>query len=285
MLEAYVRDTRGRPLDNLTREDFRLFEDGVEQQIRHFSRDQLPLAVALVVDRSGSVAPYMPELRHAAYQTLSQLKPGDQVCLFAFASEVERLENLTTDRGRIADRIARIRAGGGTNIVDAIFDAAYYLSVAAPDRHRAIILISDNQGTVRGQASQDEAIRLALEGSVVVYSVKTPGEPLPFLLRLPAKATGVGSVHRITEETGGEIIDLDEVGSLQAALAAVISRLKLRYTLGYQPTNKARDGSFRKIDVRLADRFGRAQTDYAVHARRGYYAPTERVASQPADRR
>ncbi|MBI4466656.1 MAG: VWA domain-containing protein [Acidobacteria bacterium] len=278
LVEAFVRDDHGRPLDNLTREDFLLFEDGVAQEVRHFSRDELPLAVALVVDRSGSVAPYMPELRQAAYQTLQRLKPGDQVALFAFASEVERLEELTTDRRRIAERIARIRAGGGTNIVDAVFDAAYYLSIAAPDRRRALILISDNQATVRGQASQSQAIRLALEAGVVVYSIKTPGEQLPIMLRLPTWASGAGSVRKITEETGGEILDVDRVGSLGAALGEVISRLKTRYTLGYHSSNRARDGSFRKIDVRLTDRFGRPDRDYAVHARRGYYAPQETVA-------
>jgi len=277
LVEAFVRDERG-PVDTLAKEDFRLFEDGVEQEIRHFSRDELPLAVALVVDRSGSVAPFMPELRRAAYQALSQLKRGDQVCLFSFASEVERLEELTTDRQRIAERIAGIRAGGGTNIVDAVFDAAYYLSVAARDRRRAIILVSDNRATVRGRSSQAETIRLALEAGVTVYSLKTPGEATPLTLRVPTWLGRAGSVRRITEETGGEILDVRGAGSLGAALAGVISRLKTRYTLGYQSTNPARDGSFRKIDVTLTERFGRPGLNYSVHARRGYYAPTETVA-------
>ncbi len=278
MLDAVVRGRGGRPLDNLTKEDFRLFEDGEEQKIRHFSRDELPLAVALVVDRSGSVAPYMRELRRAAYQTLSQLKPGDQVALFAFASDVRRLEDLTTDRQRIADRIARIRAGGGTNITDALFDATYYLSTVAPDRRKAIILISDNQATTKGRSDQGQLIRMALESETVVYSVKTAGESTPLTMRLPAWMSGMGSVRKVARETGGEVIDVRRVGSLQAALAAVISRLKLRYTLGYQSTNKVRDGAFRKIDVRLVDRFGRDDLDYSVHARRGYYAPAEVVA-------
>ena len=278
MLDAVVRGRGGRPLDNLTKEDFRLFEDGEEQKIRHFSRDELPLAVALVVDRSGSVAPYMRELRRAAYQTLTQLKPDDQVALFAFASDVRRLEDLTTDRQRIADRIARIRAGGGTNITDALFDATYYLSAVAPDRRKAIILISDNQATTKGRSSQGQLIRMALESETVVYSIKTVGEPTPLTMRLPIWMSGMGSVRKVTRETGGEIIDVRRVGSLQAALAAVISRLKLRYTLGYQSTNKERDGAFRKIDVRLVDRFGRADSDYSVHTRRGYYAPAEVVA-------
>ncbi len=278
LVEAFVRDERG-PVDTLAKEDFRLFEDGVAQEIRHFSRDELPLAVALVVDRSGSVAPFMPELRRAAYQALSELKRGDQVCLFTFASEVERLEELTTDRNRIAERIADIRAGGGTNIVDAVFDAAYYLSVAARDRRRAIILVSDNQATVRGHTSQAETIRLALEAGITVYSLKTPGEETPLAMKIPVWLGGAGSVRRITEETGGEILDVRGAGSLQAALAGVISRLKTRYTLGYQSTNPARDGSFRKIDVTLTERFGRPGLNYSVHARRGYYAPQETVAS------
>lgn len=280
MVEAIARDRDGRVLDDLKREDFQLFEDGVAQEIRHFSRDELPIAVALVVDRSGSVAPYMPELRRAAYQTLTQLKRGDQVALFAFDADVERLEDLTTDRRRIAERIARIQAGGGTNITDALAAAAQYLALAAPDRRRAVVLISDNQETVRGHASQSRLIRLALEYEVVIYSVKTPGEATPLTMRVPGWLGGLSSVRAITKETGGEVIDVNRAGSLEAAMAAVIGRLKTRYTLGYQSTNKSADGGFRRIEVRLADRFGRPDSDYSVFARSGYYAPTERRAAQ-----
>ena len=285
VVEAFVRDNSGRPVDDLTREDFRIVEDGVEQKVSYFSRDELPLAVALVVDRSGSVARFMGELRRAAYQTLTELKPGDQVALFSFASEVERLEDLTTDRRRIAERIARIRAGGGTNITDALFAAAHYLGLAARGQRRAIILISDNNATTSGFATQSRTIRRALESEVVIYSVKTPGDPTPLMLRLPAWVSGSGSVKKITRETGGEIIDVQRVGSLQAALAAVVTRLKTRYTLGYNSTNKARDGGFRAIKVHLADQYGRAGNDYRVLHRRGYYAPDQRVAAQtPAPR-
>lgn len=106
LVDVTIRNSQGKILDNLKQEDFHLFEDGKEQKIQHFSRDELPLALALVVDRSGSVAPFLNELRHAAYETLRQLKPGDEVALFTFAHDVERLEDLTTDRQRIADSIA-----------------------------------------------------------------------------------------------------------------------------------------------------------------------------------
>ena len=281
LVEAFVRDDRGRVIDELKKEDFRLYEDGAEQEIRHFSRDELPLAVALVVDRSGSVAPFMPELRRAAYDTLRQLKRGDRVALFAFAEDVDRLTDLTTDRRRVAEGIARIRPGGGTNILDAVHMATQYLALAAPHDRRAIILISDNEATMRGFASQDRVIRNALESEVVVYSVKTPGQSGGVLFNLGAKISGVGSVNKITRETGGEVFDVRQEGSIEAAMAAVIGRLKTRYTLGYQSSNQAADGAYRAITVRLTDRYGRPESDYSIHARQGYYAPTEQVAGQP----
>jgi Ca-activated chloride channel homolog len=283
MVDAMVRDRSGRPMETLRKEDFRVFENGVEQVLQSFSRDEYPLAVALVVDRSGSVAPYMNELRRAAYRALSQLKRGDQVCLFTFAGDVQRLEDLTTDRQRIAERIARIQAGGGTNIIDGLFDAVYYLSAVARDRRRVVILISDNVNTTRPRSSESHVIRMAMESETVIYSIKTVGEDLPVTMRIPNWAGGLmggGSVAKITKETGGEIIDVGSAGSLDAALATVITRLKLRYTLGYNSTNPTKDGAFRKIDVRLADRYGRPDTDYLVSARRGYYSPVEHVASK-----
>jgi hypothetical protein len=97
-VDALVRDRSGRPINNLTAADFRVFEDGVERPIQTFSRDEFPLAVALVIDRSGSVAPFMSRIQTAAYSALQQLKAGDSVALFAFAGDVQMLEPLTTDR-------------------------------------------------------------------------------------------------------------------------------------------------------------------------------------------
>ncbi len=266
-------------MDNLTRGDFRLFEDGVEQPVHSFSRDELPLAVALVVDRSGSVAPYMNEIRHAAYRALMQLKPGDQVCLFSFAATAERLEELTTDRQRIADRIATIHGGGGTNIVDAVHDSVNYLGMVAPESRRAVILISDNQATTRPRADLGQTIRLAIETETVVYSVRTAGETLPLTLQLPNLIGRSGPVPRITEETGGEIIEVAGNRSLDAALKTAVERLKLRYTLGYYPQNP-QPGTFRRIKVRLADPFGQPPADYQVYSRSGYYYPAPRTSAQ-----
>jgi len=286
VVEATVRDERGQVVDNLKRENFRIYEDGVEQQIVQFSRDELPLAVALVLDRSGSMGPVLRQVRDAAYDTLSQLKPNDEVALFAFASSSKRLEDLTTDRQRIADDIAGIYAGGGTNITDALFDAALYLGRAAPNRRHVVILVSDNDATVQGFASEKDVIRMALETETSIYSIKVKAggasRALNLPLALPNALPGTGSVPKMARETGGEVIDTHTSGSVQSAMATVIARLKQRYTLGYSSTNRQRDGSFRQIDVRVADGSTSTSVKYTVYARRGYYAPAERAAAPAA---
>jgi Ca-activated chloride channel family protein len=280
VVEATVRDQDGGIVDSLKRENFHLFEDGVEQQITHFSLDELPLAAALVVDRSGSMAPVINELRRAAYDTLSLLKPDDLVGLFAFSFRPERLEYLTTDRKLIADDIAEIHAGGGTNIADALFDAALYLGHAAQGRRHAVILVSDNENTVPGHASDGEVIRLALETETVIYSIKVGEGSFSRRFNLSLPALGGVSVPKIARQTGGEIIDANSLESVQSAMATVISRLKQRYSLGYYSTNRRRDGTFRKINVRVTDSPGGPKAQYTVYARQGYYARTEHVASR-----
>jgi VWFA-related protein len=284
-VDAVVRDRAGKPMGSLRQEDFRIFEDGIEKQIQFFSRDQQPLAVALVIDRSGSVASLMNEVQGAAYQALKLLKTGDQVCLFSFAGSVELLEELTADRQRVANHIGRIRAGGGTAIVDGISEALRYLDTTAPDRRRVIILISDNiEGRSRATAAQ--AVEFALETEASVYSVKVgisgggggflgiPGIPGPGLPTIPMPGLGVGDpVKTIIKETGGEMFDATGGTSIAAALTAVVDRLKLRYTLSYAGSSSKSEAksSYHRIQVQLVSRFGKPDTDYTIHARSGYY--------------
>ncbi len=277
LVEATVRDDKGRIADDLKREDFRVFEDGVEQKITYFSRDELPLAVALVVDGSGSVAPMLSQLHSAAYDTLSQLKPEDQVALYAFATHPQRLVDLTTDRKRIAEGIMRIGSAGGTDIADALYASIEYLGQEARDRRHAVIMVSDNQPTAKGEFSGDDVIRLALQTQTIVYSVRVGSAPLGGTLDEPGWIPGARWVSRIMLETGGEIIDMAAVGSAQKAMAAVITRLKQRYTLGYQSSNPRHDQAFRRIDVRLS---GRAQdSKLRVFARSGYYPAPEHAGN------
>jgi Ca-activated chloride channel family protein len=279
LVEATVRDQDGGIVNDLRREDFRVYENGVEQRIDYFSRDELPLAVALVLDCSGSMGPVLKQLHRVAFDTLSSLKPDDQVALFDFAARAEMLVGLTKNRQRITDAIAAIRAGGGTVIPDALFEAAHYLARAAPDRRHAIILVSDNENTLKGYTDESRVIRQALESEAVIYSIRIAEGLHPHSMYVLLPIFRDVSVPRITHETGGEVIDAKSLDSIRSAMATAISRLKQRYSLGYYSTNRRHDGAFREIEIRITDDSIDSQRKYTVYARRGYYASTEDATS------
>jgi len=273
-VEVSVRDPRGRPLEDLTRDDFRVFEDGVEQQIRYFSHADLPLALALVVDSSTSVAAALADLRQGALDTLSLLKRDDQVALFSFTDKPEQVRALTTDRSALAEDIAAISPGGGTNITDALYEAAVYLGRSAPGRRHAIILVSDNEPTDRGQHDDSQVIREALDSVTMIYSIKVGYfEHSRWYYLTHSAEAGLGSVDKVCRATGGTVLDSRNTGSVTAALATLIAWLKEGYSLAYSSDNPRQDGAYRRIEVRLAPRFGNPHKKYSVYAREGYYAP------------
>ena len=273
LVEATVKNRAGRVLGDLKQEDFRVSEDGTEQQIAHFSRDQLPLAVALVVDLSSSIEPFLRPLRYATLTTLKTLKEEDEVALFTFSTGVERRVALTRDKREVADEIEFFATSGSTNINDGVYHAARYLHEERPAARRVIILVSDNVPTERGRADHRRVVEAALEADTAVYSIRVPGRN-PHLARLHARAAGMGfvNVSKLCEETGGEMFDIEKEGTLTQAFQTLIERLKTRYTLGYYPANHARDGRFRALEVRLGAPFGAKGKDYSIVSKRGYYS-------------
>jgi len=281
LVEATVRDQHGGIVDGLTQPDFHIYEDGIEQTISTFSRDELPLAVALVLDCSGSMDPILRQLSRVAVETLSPLKPTDEVALFDFAARADLRVALTRDRRRIAERIATLQAAGGTVIPDALFEAASYLARAAPGMRHAIILVSDNGNTLKGYADENDVIREALEAQAAVYSIRvragSPSHEMSVILPIFRDV----SVSRIAQDTGGEVITATNIEAIRPAMSTVITRLKQRYVMGYYSTNHRHDGAFREIAIRVADDSPDPNRKYTVSARRGYFAPTETGSTEP----
>ncbi len=273
LVEATVKDKAGRVMGELKKEDFRVFEDGLSQEITHFSRDQIPLAVALVVDLSGSIQPFLRPLRYATLSALKVLKPEDQVALFTFTGDVEQRVELTHDKRSVSDVFEDIQAGGGTNINDAVYEAAHYLKREAPAARRVIILVSDNVPSVEGRTPPGEVSKAALEADAAIYSIRVPGRN-PLGAGLSSKMSrGLVNVKKLTEDTGGEVFEVQRDGSLYLSFKNVIERLKTRYTLGYYPPNAVADGRYHALNVELADAFGRKGSAYTVLSKKGYYAP------------
>jgi VWFA-related protein len=269
LVDVTVKDASGRVMDGLTAKDFQLTDDGVAQSISYFGRYEMPLAVALVVDLSASIAPFITPLRYATQTALQTLKANDEVALFTFSTSVQRVVDFTHDKQSVASEIPSFVTGGKTNINGAIFDAAVYLERTAPSARRVIILISDDVGTTGGGVSAEQAENEVLKAGAGVFNLKVPGENPPEAKIL---AHFILNVPKLANETGGEVFDMQKQGSLYLAFEALLDRLKTRYTLGYSPQGVAEEeGRFHSLSVRLVPSHGTTEHDYRILAPRGYY--------------
>lgn len=271
LVDATVKNKAGQIMVDLKQENFELREDGTQQKIEIFSRDELPLDVALVLDLSDSIGPFLVPLRQAANIALSALKPEDQVALFTFSTEAEMHVPFTHDKSQIADMIGGFQAGGATNINDAIFLPAQYLLNAPQKDRRVIILISDDVGTSAGGQGTRDIVTEAIASDAVVYNLKIPGYNPPETRMAAAMTPGLVDIRKVVEQTGGEVFNVPDVAHLDEVFRALIQRIKTRYSLGYYTNATAALGKPHKIDVRLGPSFGKKGHDYTVLSRSAFY--------------
>jgi Ca-activated chloride channel homolog len=271
LVDATVKTKAGQIMSGLKKEDFELREDGAPQKIDIFSRDELPLNVALVLDLSDSIGPFLGPLREAANIALSALKPEDEVALFTFSTEAELRVPFTTDKAKLAQQISAFQVGGATNINDGIFVAARYLLNTPPKGRRVIILISDDVGTDAGGQGTHDIVTEAIASDAVLYNLKIPGYNPPGTLFYASMVPGLVNIRKVADQTGGEIFNVPDVAHLDDVFRALIDRIKTRYTVGYYTGATAATGKPHKIDVRLTSSFGKKGRDYLVLAKSGYY--------------
>ena len=271
LLDATVKSKAGRIMADLKKDDFDVREDGVPQKLEVFGRDELPLEVAMVLDLSDSIGPFMGPLREAATTALGALKPEDQVALFTFATEAELRVPFTNDKSKIADQFGSFKIGGATNINDGIFVAAKYLLGAPPKGRRVIILISDDVGTDAGGQGTHDIVTEAIASDAVLYNLKIPGYNPASTLFMASMVPGLVNIRKVMDQTGGEMFDVKDVANLDSEFRALIERIKTRYTLGYYTQAKGATGKPHKLEVRLKSSFGKKGHDYVILAKNGYY--------------
>jgi Ca-activated chloride channel homolog len=271
LVDATVKNKSGQILSDLKQEDFTLHEDGIAQKIDIFSRDELPLDVALVLDLSDSIGPFLIPLRQAANVALSALKPEDQVALFTFSTEAQLRVPFTRDKSQLAEQISAFQVGGATNINDGIFVPAQYLLNAPQKDRRVIILISDDVGTSAGGQGTRDIVTEAIASDAVVYNLRIPGYNPPETRMAAAMIPGLVDIRKVVEQTGGEVFNVPDVAHLDEIFRALIERIKTRYTLGYYTNATAAKGKPHKLDVSLAPSFGKKGRDYTVLSRTAFY--------------
>ncbi|MDX2043621.1 MAG: VWA domain-containing protein [Acidobacteriota bacterium] len=263
---------------NLTAADFEILEDGVPQEIANFARDsEQPLNLVMLFDSSLSVTQKINFEKRAAAKFFERvIRPQDRAALFAVSTDVEIIQDFTNKPAVLVNATKQLKPKGATSLYDAIYLAANYLN-AAPGR-RVIVIVSDG-GDTTSQKGLLDALRQTQLSDAVVFSVFTGNFGMSQNLR---DLAGERALETLATETGGEVFrpkatpgtQSDEVDDLSLkeldkAFASLAEQLRTQFILGFLSTNEKRDGTFRKLTVRIK------KEGYTARARAGYYAPKE----------
>ena len=288
-----VQKRTGHTLPNLTRGDFTISEDGVKQTISHFSKEELPISILLLVDRAGCVNAFNDQIRAAAIQAIGGLKPEDEVGIMTFSNKVELVQPFTHDRKLIGEKILAVEHQHRSEqhyFNAAIYDASEHMQRAAnPAGRRAIIVLTSLEASIDfSKRSEKEALHAVLESGATVSGVlvKTLGGRIEQGLR--GKPTSVlrhlglrsGSLKMFVAETGGQLVN-SSPDNMASTLTRIVADLSASYSLAFTPTNSARDGKRRRIRVELAPEIEKREGHIAILARRSYIMPSEPALSEP----
>jgi VWFA-related protein len=274
---ATVRDHHNEIITDLTKDDFRVSEDGTEQKISYFSKEvNLPITLALLMDTSYSMHNILVAEQDAASRFVREvLRKKDEALVISFDTDVNLLADFSEDPS-VLDRAihhATINVdasgiggtggtvashGGGTNLYDAVYLACHD-ELANEAGRKAVVLLTDAEDT-GSKLSLGEAVEAAQRADAVIHVIliTDSGE---------TEGYGPGVAARMTSDTGGRVINVRNDRGLEKAFDEISEELRSQYVLGYYPSNPKRDGTFRRIRVDVN------RPDLKILARKGYYAP------------
>jgi VWFA-related protein len=265
LVPVSVNDPLNRPVSGLERENFRVFEDKVEQKIVQFAMDDEPVAVGLVFDTSGSMGDKLQRSRMAAKQFFHIANPEDEFCLVEFDNSPRLVVPLTSDTGTIEGHLAFSKSHGSTALLDAIYLALHEMKHSKKNK-KALLIISDG-GDNHSRYSQKEVTDVVKESDVLIYSIGVFGGG-----GSPEEAGGPQLLSRVSEQTGGRLFEANAV-ELPDIAKKIGIELRNRYILGYSPQNQARDGKYHRIEVKMVP--PRGLPKLSAHWRLGYNASVE----------
>ena len=269
-----VYERSGVYLSGLRRTDFRIYEDGSEQEIAYFGTTELPFSVVLLVDVSGSTDQKIRQIQSAALSFIQNLKPNDRVSIVEFASGINTLCDFTTDRMVLEKAIGNLRSGGGTVLYDAV-ERVLKQGFKGVEGRKAVVLFTDGVDTSGRNNGYEKTLALAEEGDSAVYSVyyntylemrgintgQGPMTGIPTITRAPNipgmrpedYARGRAYLEELARITAAKMFRSDSTtGGLSAAFAGIADELGNQYSIGYYPKEPGATGQRKQIKVRVA---------------------------------
>ncbi|MDX6446985.1 MAG: Ca-activated chloride channel [Blastocatellia bacterium] len=258
VLNVTVLDKDGKFVPGLKRSDFQIIEDGVEQKVGGFTAEETPFAAAVLLDISGSMETRLTLGRSAAIRFLEGLREEDVAAVYSFDNRVVQMQDFAPGRDLPA-RAYGLRTKMLTALNDAVLQAADDLAKRS-EKRRAIVVLSDG-GENSSRASTGKALDHALQAGATIYAVNM-SETGP-----KRDVVGESILKNLAEKSGGLYVSSPGGQALRDSFAAIAEELGHQYTLVYRPLNRARDGKWRAIQIKLAP------SNLTVRTRRGYRAP------------
>lgn len=257
-LHVRVIDRNNRPINNVRREEFQVFEDGVLQPIESFTREEVPISYGLAVDTSGSLRSQLQSVIDAGKTIVNSNKPGDETFLVRFISsdKIETVQDFTANKDLLMDGLDSFYVEGGqTAIIDAVYLSAEHVSGyrkgdAGDRRRRALIVITDGEDR-NSFYKQEQLFARLREEDVQIFVIGFVNEldKEAGLIRKSPREKAVNLIKKLASETGGRAFFPESVADLPQIANEIVRDLRTQYVIAYNPTDKTADGSYRAIKV------------------------------------
>jgi Ca-activated chloride channel family protein len=269
-LNVSVSDPRGHYLTDLQQPDFSILENGVQQTLSVFRRDDVPISLSVMLDTSASMAENMALAQAAAKRLVRTLRPMDAGQVMQFNGRVSVLQDFTGDVAALEAAIDQTHASGDTALHTALYVALKELSKRGRGelQRRAIVLLSDGEDTV-SSITDDQVLELARRSEINVYAISL-GRPGPAVMARPQAGRNVHFLSTLARDTGGQMCLATLASDLEPIYGRIAEELRAAYTIGYVPQDDRKDGKWRRIVVLTPTR-----GSVLVRHRMGYYGPRE----------
>ena len=264
-----VTDPFNRLVTGLDPDNFRVFEDNVEQEILTFSSEDVPISIGVIFDFSGSMSNKLGKAREAAIEFFKTANPEDEFFLVSFNERAELTSSFTNSVEDLQSHLMLTASKGRTALLDAIYLGLSQMR-GAHNGKRALLILSDG-GDNHSRYQEGDIKRLVKEADTQLYAIGI-FDPLEYRGRTPEELNGPSLLGEMTEMTGGRVFAVDNLNELPDIATRIGLELRNQYLLGYHPSNKAHDGRWRKIKIKL--RAPRGLPPLSIYSKTGYYAPT-----------
>ncbi len=269
LINVTVTDPYNRLVTGLDPDNFRVYEDNIEQEVVTFSSEDVPISIGVIFDFSGSMANKIGKAREAALQFFKTANPQDEFFLVSFNERAELSSAFTNSIEDLQSRMMLTAPKGRTALLDAIYLGLSQMR-GAHNGKRALLILSDG-GDNHSRYNESDIKRLVKEADTQLYAIGI-FDPLGYRNRTPEELNGPSLLGEVTEMTGGRVFAVENLNELPDIASKIGMELRNQYVLGYRPSNKAHDARWRKIKIKL--RAPRGLPPLNVYSKTGYYAPS-----------